>query len=162
MATKGVVFVVLCFTISSILLLTSCNIEAVNLPLRCSSQTSLLLCPRVHCSITIDWSLVRSKLSIKLILSESPSSLKDSPPSTTDFGQLVLVDLDVGKPVKRTAFGFTLCREESKLEISASETDVWSSPLGSYFSLKSKVKSTASIVAHEKQIYRELKGISKC
>jgi hypothetical protein len=57
----------------------------------------------VHCSITIDWSLVRPKLSIKLILSESPSSLKNSPASTTDFGQLVLVDLDVGKPVKRTA-----------------------------------------------------------
>jgi hypothetical protein len=84
----------------------------------------------VHCSITIDWSLVRSKLSIKLILSESPSSLKDSLASTTDFGQLVLVDFDVGKPVKRTAFGFTLCREEYKLEISASETDIWSSLLG--------------------------------
>jgi hypothetical protein len=27
--------------------------------------------------------------------------------------------------------------------------------------LKSKVKSTASIVAHEKQIYRDLKGIPK-
>jgi hypothetical protein len=60
----------------------------------------------VHCSITIDWSLVRSKLSIKLILSESPSSLLNSPASTTDFGQLVLVVLDVGKPVRRTAFGF--------------------------------------------------------
>jgi hypothetical protein len=58
----------------------------------------------IECSIKIDWSLVRSKLSIKLILSESPSSLKDSPASTTDFGQLVMVDLDVGKPVKRTAF----------------------------------------------------------
>jgi hypothetical protein len=116
----------------------------------------------VHCSITIDWSLVRSTLSIKLILSESPSSLKDSPGSTTDFRQLVLVDLDVGKSVKRTAFGFTLCREEYKLEISASETDVWSSLLGSYFSLKSTFKSTASIVAPEKQIYRELKGIPKC
>jgi hypothetical protein len=116
----------------------------------------------VHCSITIDWSLVRSTLSIKLILSESPSSLKDSPGSTTDFGQLVLVDLDVGKSVKRTAFGFTLCREENKLKTSASETDVWSSLLGSYFSLKSTFKSTASIVAPEKQIYRELKGIPKC
>jgi hypothetical protein len=116
----------------------------------------------VHCSITIDWSPVRSNISIKLILSESPSSLKKSPASTTDFGQLVLVDLDVGKPVTRTAFGFTLCREESKLEISASETDLWSSLLGSYFSLKSKVKFTASIVAPEKQIYRELKGIPKC
>jgi hypothetical protein len=73
-----------------------------------------------------------------------------------------LVDLDVGKPVTRTAFGFTLCREEYKLEISASETDLWSSLLESYFSLKSKVKSTASIVAPEKQIYRELKGIPKC
>jgi hypothetical protein len=71
----------------------------------------------VHCSITIDWSPVRSKLSIQLILSESPSSLKYSPVTTTDFGQLVFVDLDVGKPVTRTAFGFTLCREESKLEI---------------------------------------------
>jgi hypothetical protein len=106
----------------------------------------------VHCSITIDLSPVRSKLSIKLILSESPSSLKKSPASTTDFGQLVLVDLDVGKPVTRTVFGFTLCREEYKLEISASETDLWSSLLGSYFSLKSKVKYTASIVAPEKQI----------
>jgi hypothetical protein len=54
---------------------------------------------------------------------------KKSPASTTDFGQLVLVDLDVGKPVARTAFGFTLCREEYKLEISASETDLWSSLL---------------------------------
>ena len=143
-------------------MLTSCSIEAVNLPLRCSTQTSLLLCPRVHCSITIDWSLVRTKLSIKLILSESPSSLKNSPASTTDFGQLVLVDLDVGKPVKRTAFGFTLCRDEYKFEISASETDLWSSLLGSYFSLKSKFTSAASIVAPEKQIYRELKGIPKC
>ena len=79
LATKGVVFVISCFTMSSILLLSSCNIEAVNLPLRCSSQASLLLCPRVHCSITIDWSLVRSKLSVKLILSESPSSLKKIP-----------------------------------------------------------------------------------
>jgi hypothetical protein len=116
----------------------------------------------VHCSITIDWSLVRPKLSIKLIVSESPSSLKNSPASTTDFGQLVFVDFDVGKPEKRTAFGFTLSREEYKLEISASETDLWSSLLGSYFSLKSKFKSTASIVAPEKQIYRELKGIPKC
>jgi hypothetical protein len=116
----------------------------------------------VHCSITIDWSLVRSKLSIKLILSESPSSLQNSPASTTDFGQLLLVDLDVGKPVRRTTFGFTLCREEYKLEISASETDLCSSLLGSYFNLKSKFKSTASIVAPEKQIYRELKGIPKC
>jgi hypothetical protein len=58
-----------------------------------------------------------------------------------------LVDLDVGKPVRRTVFGFTLCGEEYKLEISASETDLWSSLLGSYFSLKSKFKSTASIVA---------------
>jgi hypothetical protein len=130
LAIKGVVFVILCFTISSIVLLTSCNIETVNLPY------ALLLCPLVHCSITIDWPLVRSKLSIKLILSESQSSLKNSPASTTDFGQLVLVDLDVGKPVKRTAVGFTLCREEYKLEISASETDLWSSLLGSYFSLK--------------------------
>jgi hypothetical protein len=73
-----------------------------------------------------------------------------------------LVDLDVGKPVARTAFGFTLCREEYKLEISASETDLWSSLLESYFILKSKVKSSVSIVAPEKQIYRELKGISKC
>jgi hypothetical protein len=47
-----------------------------------------------------------------------------------------LVDLDVGKPVARTAFGFTLCREEYKLEISASETDLWSSLLESYFILK--------------------------
>jgi hypothetical protein len=109
----------------------------------------------VHCSITIDWSLVRSKLSITLILTQSPSSLKHSPATTIDFGQRVLVDLDVGKPVKRTAFGFTLCREEYKLDISASETDVWSSLLGSYFSLKSKLKSTASIVTPEKQIYRE-------
>jgi hypothetical protein len=93
----------------------------------------------VHCSITIAWSLVGSKLSIKLILSESPIFLRKFPASTTDFGQLVLVDLDVGKLVTRTAFGFTLCREESNLEISASETDVWSSLLGSYFSLKSKV-----------------------
>jgi hypothetical protein len=116
----------------------------------------------VHCSITIDWPPVRSKLSIKLILSESPSSLTNSPVSTTDFEQLVLVDLDVGKPVTRTAFGFTSCREEHKLEISASETYLWSSLLGSYFSLKSKVKSTASIVAPEKVIYRELKGIPKC
>ena len=116
----------------------------------------------MHCSITIDWSLVRTKLSIKLMISESPSSLKNSPASTTDFRQLVLVDLDVGKPVKRTAFGSTLCREEYKLEISASETDLWSSLLGSYFSLKSKFTSTASIVAPEKQIYRELKGIPKC
>ena len=143
-------------------MLTSCSIEAVNLPLRCSTQTSLLLCPRVHCSMTIDWSLVRTKLSIKLILSESPSSLKNSPASTTDFGQLVLVDVDVGKPVKRTAFGFTLCRDEYKFEISASETDLWSSFLGSYFSLKSKFTSAASIVAPEKQICRELKGIPKC
>jgi hypothetical protein len=116
----------------------------------------------VHCSITIDWSLVRTKLSIKLILSESPSSLLNSPASTTDFGQFVLVYLDVGKPVTRTAFGFTLCREEYKLEISASETDLWSSLLGSYFSLKSRFKSTASIVAPEKQIYRELKGVPTC
>jgi hypothetical protein len=116
----------------------------------------------VHCSITIDWSLVRSKLSITLILSESPSSLYNSSASTTDFGQLVLVDLDVGKPVKRTAFGFTLCRDEYKLDISAYETDVWSSLLGSYFSLKSKLKSTASIVTPEKQIYMELKGIPRC
>jgi hypothetical protein len=73
-----------------------------------------------------------------------------------------LVDLDVGKPVRRTAFGFTLCREEYKLEISASETDLWSSLLGSYFSLMSRFKSTASRVAPEKQIYMELKGILKC
>jgi hypothetical protein len=116
----------------------------------------------VHCSITIDWSLVRSKLSRQLILSESPFFLRNCPVSTTDFGQLILVDLDVGKPVKRTAFGFTLCREEHNLEISASETDVWFSLLGSYFSLKSKLKYTASIVAPKKQIYMELKGIPKC
>jgi hypothetical protein len=73
-----------------------------------------------------------------------------------------LVDLDVGKPVKRTAFGFTLCREVYNLEISASETDVWFSLLGSYFSLKSKLKSTALIGAPEKQIYMELRGIPKC
>jgi hypothetical protein len=72
-----------------------------------------------------------------------------------------LVDLDVEKPIKRTAFGLTLCRAEYKLEISASGTDLWSSLLGSYFSLKSKVISTASIVAPKKQIYRELKGIPK-
>ena len=76
----------------------------------------------MHCSITINWSLVRSKLSIQLILSESPSSLKDFSASTTDFGQLVLVDLEVGKPVNRTVVGFTLCGEEYKLEIS--ETDL--------------------------------------
>jgi hypothetical protein len=110
--------------------------------------------------MTIDWSLVRTKLSIKLILSESPSSLKNSPASTTDFGQLVLVDLDVGKPVKEDSF--TLCKDEYKFEISASETDLWSSLLGSYFSLKSKFTSAASIVAPEKQICRELKGIPKC
>jgi hypothetical protein len=34
-----------------------------------------------------------------------------------------LVDLDVGKQATRRAFGFTLYREEYKLEISASETD---------------------------------------
>jgi hypothetical protein len=73
-----------------------------------------------------------------------------------------LVDLDVGKPVRRTAFGFTLCREVYKLEISASETDLLSSLLGSYFSLKSRFKSTASSVAPENQIYMELKGIPKC
>jgi hypothetical protein len=39
------------------------------------------------------------KLSIKLILSESPSSFRNFPASTTDFGQLVLVDLDVGESV---------------------------------------------------------------
>jgi hypothetical protein len=54
------------------------------------------------------------KLSIKLILSESPSSLKDSPASTTDFGQLVLVDLDVGKPVKRTACIFAFQEPQLK------------------------------------------------
>jgi hypothetical protein len=75
--------------------------------------------------MTIDWSLVRTKLSIKLILSESPSSLKNSPASTTDFGQLVLVDVDVGKPVKRTAFGFTLCRDEYKFEMSISVLTFW-------------------------------------
>jgi hypothetical protein len=80
-----------------------------------------------------------------------PSSLKNSPASTTDFGQLVLVDLDVGKPVKRTAFGFTLCRDEYKFEISASETDLWSSLLGSYFSLKSKFTSVHFLVLTKKK-----------
>jgi hypothetical protein len=69
------------------------------------------------------------------------------------------LDLEVGKPVKRTVVGFTLCGEEYKLEIS--ETDLWSSLLVSYFSLKSTFKSTASILAHEKLTYRELDDISK-
>jgi hypothetical protein len=51
-----------------------------------------------------------------------------------------LVDLDVGKPVKRTAFGFTLCREEHNLKISASETEVWFSLLGVILQLEVNIK----------------------
>jgi hypothetical protein len=107
----------------------------------------------------------KGRLTASILHEVSNTITKTTPLVAKVFGKSQSIDhvpaIQYGhanEPVKRTAFGFTLCREESKLEISASETDLWSSLLESYFILESKVKSTVSIHLHNNLMLYQYMG----